>query len=139
MKYWLLIAAVAVLAFAVIAISNVREKRSQQKRDVAYQTKLRLYSEVFQPGMTRKEVEDGLRAKNEVFRQMCCVNIKKTMDVWDDLVKIAQENPPWICSEKNVYIAFQFAGTRPSASLPSAEPGDKLTAVTLYPWLERCL
>jgi hypothetical protein len=91
--------------------------------------------------MTRKEVEDLLRAKNKAFQQMCCVDIKKPMGVWDDLVKIAQEDAPWFCSEKNVYIAFQFAGSRPPERAPGwdAEASDKLTAVSLYPWLEGCL
>jgi|ERR1022692_469916 hypothetical protein len=139
MKYWRLLLAIVLITIVVIVVNNGREKRSQQKRDLAYQAELRSYSEVFQPGMTRKEVEDLLRTRNKVFRQMCCVDIKKSMDVWDDLVKIAQEDPPWVCSEKNVYIAFQFAGTEPHATPPSAEPTDKLTAVTVYPWLEGCL
>ena len=65
---------------------------------------------------------------------MCCVDIKKSVDVWDDLVKIAQEDAPWFCSEKNIYIAFQFTGTA-----SRAEPSDKLISVTVYPWLEGCL
>lgn len=60
------------------------------------------------------------------------------MGVWDDLVKIAQEDTPWVCSEKNIYIAFQFAGTGPHAAPPSAGPSDTLTAVTVYPSLEGC-
>jgi hypothetical protein len=139
MRYWPLLAAVVVVAFVLIGIRGVRERRSQQKRDVAYQTTLRSYSEVFKPGMRRKEVEDSLRTRNVTFRQMCCVDIKKPMGVWDDLVKIAQEDPPWICSEKNIYIAFQFAGTRPQAAPPSAEASDGLTAVNVYPHLEGCL
>ena len=139
MKYWPLLAAVVVIALVLIGIRNVSEKRSQQKRDVAYQTALRSYSEVIKPGMTRKEVEDSLHTRNKVFRQMCCVDIKKSMDVWDDLVKIAQEDPPWVCSEKNIYIAFQFAGTEAHAAPPRADPSDRLTAVTIYPWLEGCL
>ena len=139
MKYWRLVAMVVVFTFVVIAIHNVREKRSQQKRDVAYQTALRSYSEVIKPGMTRKEVEDLLHARNKTFRQMCCVDIKKPMGVWDDLVKIAQEDPPWICGAKNIYIAFQFAGTRPQSAPPSSEPSDRLAVVTVYPHLEDCL
>src|SRR6202158_462286 len=139
MRYWPLFAAVVVVAFALLGIHNVREKRLQQKRDVAYQTALRSYSEVIKPGMTRREVEDLLHARNKVFRQMCCVDIKKSMDIWDDLIKIAQEDAPWVCSEKNIYIAFQFAGTERHATPPRAEPSDKLTAVTIFPWLEGCL
>ncbi|HLB93604.1 MAG TPA: hypothetical protein VJK27_14780 [Terriglobales bacterium] len=88
--------------------------------------------------MSRREVEDLLHARNKAFRQMCCVDIKKPIGVWDDLVKIAQEDPPWVCSGKNIYIAFQFTGTRAPATPPSAEPSDKLTAVSVYPWLEGC-
>jgi hypothetical protein len=139
MRYWALLAAGVFIAFVLIGMHNVREKRSQQKRDVAYQTALRSYSEVIKPGMTRKEVEDLLHARNKAFRQLCCVDIKKPMGVWDDLVKIAQEDPPWICNAKNIYIAFQFGGTRPQAAPPSAEPSDRLTAVTVYPHLEGCL
>jgi hypothetical protein len=37
------------------------EKRAQEKREVAYESALRSYSEALRPGMTRKEVEDYLR------------------------------------------------------------------------------
>jgi hypothetical protein len=133
MKYWPLVAAVVLIAVALIGIHKVREKRLRQKRDDAYQVALRSYSEVLKPGITRREVEDALRARNAAFRQMCCVNFKERMDVWDDLVKIAQEDAPWFCSEKNIYIAFQFAGTRRYAAPAGADPSDRLTAVTVYP------
>jgi hypothetical protein len=140
MKYWLLLLAVLVITSGVIGMHNVREKRSQQKREVAYQTALRSYSGVLKPGMIRKEVEDYLRARNTPFRQMCCVDFKKSSKgVYDDLTKIAQEDAPWACSEKNIYVAFQFAGSGPHAGAPTAEASDKLTAVTIYPWLEGCL
>jgi len=139
MEYWRALLAVVLIIVLAIVINNVREKRSWQKRDLAYQEALRSYSQDFKPGMSRKEVEDLLHIRNKAFRQMCCVDIKKSMDVWDDLVKIAQEDPPWVCSEMNIDIAFQFAGTRVHAAPPSAAPSDKRTAVTLYPWLERCL
>jgi hypothetical protein len=138
MKYWPLLLAVVVIALVVISVRNARERRSQRKRDAAYETTLRSYSAIFKPGMSRNEVEELLRTRNQVFRQMCCVDIKKRMDVWDDLVKIAEEDAPWVCNEKNIYIAFQFAGTEPRATPPWAEPSDKLTAVTVYPWLEGC-
>jgi hypothetical protein len=138
MKYWPLLLAVVVIVLVVISVHNVQERRLQRKRDAAYQTTLRSYSEIFKPGTSRKEVEELLRARNQVFRQMCCADIKKPIGVWDDLVRIAQEDAPWVCEEKNIYIAFQFAGTEPRATPPWAEPSDKLTAVTVYPWLEGC-
>jgi len=57
--------------------------------------------------MTRKQVEDYLSARNLSFRQMCCVSVKEFSrgvydNAYDDLVKIAQEEVPWFCSENNV-------------------------------------
>jgi uncharacterized membrane-anchored protein YhcB (DUF1043 family) len=139
-RYWRLLAAIAVVILAVVGIHNLREKKAQAKRDAAYQMTLRSYSATFKPGMTRKEVEDYFHANRIVFRQMCCVDYKSSKSVWDDLTKISQEDAPWFCSEKNIYIAFQFAGSR-SDRAPGwdAEASDNLTAVSLYPWLEGCL
>jgi hypothetical protein len=96
---------------------------------------------MFKPGMTRKEVEDYFHANGIVFRQMCCVDSQSHKWVWDDLTKIAREEHPWFCSEKNIYIAFQFDGSRSPDRAPGwdAEASDKLTAVSLYPWFEGCL
>jgi hypothetical protein len=40
------------------------EKRAQRRRDIAFATIVRSYSEALQTGMTRKEVEDYLSARN---------------------------------------------------------------------------
>ena len=108
----LTVAALSTLGIRHVFEKRVLEKRAQQTREVAYQSAVRSYSEVLRPGMSRKEVEDYLRAKNVRFRLMCCVDIKESSkDVYDELTKVGQEDPPWACSEKNVYVAFQF--TRP--------------------------
>ena len=134
MKRWRLPAAIAVIvALSVVGIRHALEQRSQQKheqqkREPIYQSKLLSYSAVLKPGMSRKEVEDYLRTKNITFRQMCCVDFKDTSPRgYDDLAKIGQEPAPWACSEKNVYVAFQF------------DSSDTLKSVTLYRWLEGCL
>jgi len=89
------------------------KKRAAQKREAAYQSALSEYQRVLRPGMTRKEVEDYLRAKNADFSQMCCVNVVTSNSpkrhTWDDLVKIGEEEHPWFCSEHFVYVAFEFA------------------------------
>src|SRR6267378_6834208 len=73
-------------------------RRAQKRRELTYQTVLGTYSQGFKSGMTRKEVEDRLRAKNVSFRQMCCVDIKEFKNSsWDDLVKIGEEDVPWVC------------------------------------------
>jgi hypothetical protein len=138
-KYWRLFLAAAIAILAVFAVHRLGEARAQTKREAAYEVILRSYAQVLKPGMTRKDVEDYLRERNVAFRHMCCVDFKSSKSVWDDLVKIGQEKPPFVCSEKNVYVAFQFAGEGTHKSGWDSQPSDKLTAVTFYPWLEGCL
>ena len=87
------------------------KKREAQKKEAAYQSALSEYQRALRPGITRKEAEDYLRAKNANFTQMCCVepNDLAKRHTWDDLVKIGEEEHPWFCSEHYVYVAFQFA------------------------------
>jgi hypothetical protein len=142
MRRWLLpIAIVVVVALSAFVVRHFLRERVQQKSEVGYQSALRSYSQVLTPGMTRKEVEDYLRSRNVKFSQMCCVESSQrfSTNVYDDLTKIGQEDAPWFCSEKNVYVAFQFIGPQRNASGPTADASDRLRAVTLYRWLEGCL
>ncbi len=86
-----------VVALVALGVRHVLEKkaerRAEQKREIAYQSAVLSYSERFRPGMTRKEVEDYLRAKNIGLQQMCCVG-DSPKSVWDDLTKIGQESAP---------------------------------------------
>jgi hypothetical protein len=129
----------AVIAAFVIGLRNMQENRAQRKREIEFQRVVRTYSDVLKRGMTRKEVEDYFHSKKIVFHQMCCVDTKSVKREWDDLTKISQEDPPVVCRAKNIYVAFQFAGTRPHEAVTSAEDSDRLTAVTVYPSLEGCL
>ena len=145
MKRWLVfLVAVGAIACVVMGIRIVREKRArreqaQREREIVYQAALRSYSDVITPGITRKEVEDYLRARNVSFRQMCCVDRKEfSKNIYDDLAKIAQEDPPWVCNEKNIYIAFQFRGTHTDEKGWRAEASDRLSALSLYRSLEGC-
>jgi hypothetical protein len=145
MKRWLVfLVAVGAIACVVMGVHIVREKRAlrelaQREREVAYQAALRSYSDVITPGMTRKEVEDYLGARNVSFRQMCCVDRKEfSKDVYDDLTKIGEEDAPWVCNEKNIYIAFQFRGTQTHERESRAEASDRLSSVSLYRSLEGC-
>jgi len=142
MKYWRFVAGFLVLGALWVVVRHVLETRAQQKREATYQSALRSYSEALKPGMTRLEVEGYLRAKDLSFRQMCCVDrkdfSKRRYPVYDDLLKIGQEDAPWFCSEKSVYIAFQFTG-RPERQEWPPDSADSLRAVTIYPWFEGCL
>jgi hypothetical protein len=146
MRRWrFLIAILTVVALAALGVRHVLQKREQQKweqqkREVAYQSALLAYSETLKPGMTRKEVEDYLRAKNVGFRLMCCVDFRNSSKgVYDELTKIGQEDAPWACSEKNIYVAFQFTRPERNAAGWDANDSDTLKAITIFRWLEGCL
>ena len=131
---------VLVVAFGV---RHVFQERVRRRREVEYQKALQSYSGVLKTGMTRRQVEEYLSAKNLLFRQLCCVSVKEFSrgmydNANDDLVKIGQEDVPWVCSENNVYIALEFLSSQKD-SLPRAEPSDKLKDVTIYHKLNGCL
>jgi|SRR5882762_5299906 len=131
------------LFIAGICALSVRyslRRRAQKRRELTYQTVLGTYSQSFKSGMTRKEVEDRLRAKNVSFRQMCCVDIKEfKKSSWDDLVKIGEEDVPWVCGGNNVYVAFQFADHEEHEGRWQANAFDTLKALSVYHQLEGCL
>ncbi len=71
---------------------------------------------------------------------MCCVDRRTySLGIYDDLIKIGQEDAPWFCNEKNVYIALQFTGQSRADPTPEAVPSDTLKTITIYHWLEGCL
>ena len=140
---WLLIfvLVLAVLSAIWMVVRSKLRQQAQKKRDAAYQAALLRFTEALKPGLTRKEVEDYFRAKNLKFRQMCCVDSHESASrsSWDDLTKIGEEQAPWFCSEKNIYVAFQFTDHKTRGGTPKADDLDTLKAVSIYPWLEGCL
>jgi Na+-transporting NADH:ubiquinone oxidoreductase subunit NqrC len=135
-----------VLVFAVLSaiwmvVRSKLQQQAQRKRDAAYQATLLSFTEALKPGMTRKEVEDYFRAKNLKFIQMCCVDSRESASrsSWDDLTKIGEEQAPWFCSEKNIYVAFQFTDHKARNGTPKTDDLDTLRAVSIYRWLEGCL
>jgi hypothetical protein len=117
------------------------KKRVQRRREAVYEAALRSYTQVLKPGMTRKEVEDYLRAKNIEFRQICCVDIKESSKrrSWDDLTRIGEEDVPFVCRENNVYVAFQFTDHEQRGTGWQANDLDALKALSIYHSLEGCL
>jgi hypothetical protein len=132
-----------VLVVSGLFVFGVRcelKERARERRELAYQLTLRSYSQVLKPGMTRKEVEDYLRANKLEFRQTCCLDMKEyKKGSWDDLVKIGDEDAPWFCNNLYVYVGFQFTGHEPFDGMWRADDFDKLTAVTLYRQYDKCL
>jgi len=143
-KRWHIYAAVGIVGLlSAWGIRHAFSQRAQRHREVEYRKVLLTYSQVLKAGMTRKQVEDYLSSQHVPFRQMCCITAKELSGgvfdhAYDDLVKIGQEDSPWFCSENNVYVAFQFFGSKPQA-LPEAALSDTLRDVSLHQWLEGCL
>src|SRR5690242_4549421 len=134
-KLLLIVVALTVVSSSVAAIRYVLERRARQRRESAYQSALKSYSQVFRPGMTRKDVEGQLRAKGTAYQQMCCVDERSA---YADLVRIGKEKAPWFCSEQNIYIALQFGAVEPHEPWRIYD-SDVLKRVTVFRWLEGCL
>jgi hypothetical protein len=127
------------LGLGVLAVrSRLLKRQAQTRREVAYQSNLRSYTQVLKPGMTRKEVEDYFRAEDIEFRQMCCVADElSARHSWDDLIKIGEEDVPMFCRGNNVYVAFRFNDYDNSERQDNDL--DTLKSVTIYHELEGCL
>jgi hypothetical protein len=68
------------------------------------------YSRRLRPGLTRKEVKDYLRGQGTEFKERCCY---ESFHAFAVIVKTGDEFAPWFCSEWPVYVAFEFAVTKP--------------------------
>jgi hypothetical protein len=133
-----LLVAVGLLALGIRHGLKVQQKR---KREAAYQSALLSYMQVLKPGMTRKEVEDYLRARNVDFARNCCVvgiqpHPKHSLD---DITKVGEESAPWFCSEHYVFVAFQFEDYGEYKSILGADDKDILKSVTIYHQFGGCL
>jgi hypothetical protein len=125
----------------VLGIRHALKLQAKRKREAAYQSALLSYTQVLKAGMTRKEVEDYLRARNVGFSQMCCVvgiqvHPKHSLD---DIAKVGQEDAPWFCSEHYVFVAFQFEDHGQYKSILGADDKDILKSVTIFDQLGGCL
>jgi hypothetical protein len=139
----LLVLVLAVIGLVAFGVRRRLAINAKKNREAAYETKLRSFTQVLEPGMTRKQVRDYFHANNVEYSEDCCVVFDKSVirHSYDDLVKIGQEDHPWYCGENNIYIAFQFADHE--KQLPYSQTKDNdldtLTAITIYNQLENCL
>src|ERR1022692_3864681 len=101
------------------------------------QTVLAQYGFELRPGMTRDQVERYFQMNGKRFKQMCCVANFEGKYVsfdragYDDLVKIAEESVPFVCSENNVYIAFEF-NPKSQGELSNTNGSDILKRVSVF-------
>jgi hypothetical protein len=134
------------LVLGVMLLASMSQIRCSSEADpipkeheLAYQAKLQSYADVLKHGMTRVEVETYLHSKGIKFVQMCCIDEK---GAFADLVLVGKETHAWYCSERNAYIAFQFAMTEPRPHTQVIEleaDSDELTKITVYYWNEGCM
>jgi hypothetical protein len=103
-----------VIAALAFGLRDVLRARAQKKREVAYQLALASYAKKLTLGMPRKDVDSYLRANHVSFSQRCCFEAR---GVFADVVKVGEDDAPWYCSETDVYVALEFAGTEPAHSL----------------------
>src|ERR1700722_4231877 len=96
------------------------------------------YSQVLKPGMTRKEVEDYLRANKVQFGQGCCaVPNERSLD---DLIEIGTRHFPVPCGDSTYYVAFIFDyhTQHPPVRLLPADDLDTLRSITTFHWVDDC-
>jgi hypothetical protein len=139
MKRWLLWIAVVAIAVTLGAVVRSHLRLEARKgREAAYQSALQSYSENLQPGLTRKAVEDYLRARKISFSYMCCMG----QEYYVDRVKLGEESAPWYCEEANVYVAFEFAAVDPHdprTATHFARDSDVLRKIEIDRPVEGCL
>ena len=105
------------------------ETQAQAKREMAYQSTLRSYNQVLKPGMKRKTVEDYLRFNKTEFLRLSL----------DDLTKIGEEEPTWVCGRTGVYVKFQFTGVGQREPRFDANDEDTLDEIKIFHWGNTCL
>ena len=115
---------------------RAEQERDRQTRQAYYESVLRSYTEKFNPGAARTQVETYLRDNGKQIVHMCCMNA--THNAYDSLTKIGEERAPWYCSEHRIYIGFEFS-TQGAHEFPEAHDSDVLTSIRIYPWLTGCL
>lgn len=143
-KVLTVIVVLAALITVACAVKHEQDRRLAARRESGYQTVLRQYATELKPGMTREQVEQYLRSNGKQFKEMCCVanfkggNVSLDRSGYDDLVKIAEESAPFVCSENNVYIAFEF-NPKSQDELSKTNPTDILRRISVFHQLEGCL
>lgn len=134
----LIFVVIGLVAFGVHRRSAINAK---QIREATYEAKLRSFTQVLEPGMTRKQVQDYLHTNNVTYSEGCCVVFDKSVhrQSFDDWVKVGKEHH-WYCHENWVYIAFQFNdyGTRSPEWLIKDNDLDTLKSITIYEEVGGC-
>jgi hypothetical protein len=126
----LILVVAPVIFFGVRYEMKVRaETQAQAKREMAYQSTLRSYNKALKLSMKRKEVEDYLRFNKTEFLRLSL----------DDLTKIGEDEPTWVCGRTGVYVKFQFIGVGQREPRFDANDEDTLDEIKIFHWGNTCL
>jgi hypothetical protein len=136
-RKWRVVALIAIALVIGLGIKNFLDGRAKRRRQAQYAAVLTRYSTALSPGMSRSEAEQYLKAKGDVFGQICC--IAGPQRAWADRVKIGEVPAPWYCNKYNIYVGLEFKRTEMSEAFTDARGSDRLEKVVLYPQLEQCL
>ena len=90
MKRWPILIAVVIVVFVVTSAILAR-KAWYARQEKRIQAAMLMYSQNLRPGMTRKDVEDYLRARQADFHMG---NSFEKSDGWTDYVRVGERPPP---------------------------------------------
>ena len=136
-------------ALCLLAGCAARTPEQQTKHDdTHYNSALSPYVRDLKLGVSRKEVEDYLHARNIKFQRRCCTAtdlISDTgnhilADAFDDWIPLREEFRPWPCGGAYVFIAFEFEGLRPysESGHVTADERDTLEAIHIVKANDDC-
>jgi hypothetical protein len=94
---------------AIVAVFSACSTPHGDAPDASAKAALREYSQKLKAGLTRKEVEEYLKAAGTGFVERSGENGSLAI-----LVKVGEETKPWYCSEWPDYLAFEFVSQTPS-------------------------
>jgi hypothetical protein len=125
-----------VIAMAIFWGKRRSRAAEEAAREARYAAAVYEYSHRFLPGSTRKQIEDALRQEGTEFFHSCCMGANHNAS--DTMVKIGEEPVPWFCSERYVYVGFEFVRDH-KEGVAEARESDPLTSVRLYKQSSGCL
>jgi hypothetical protein len=116
-------------AIALYRAWSSHSRKDLAKREVFYRERLEQYSLILKPGMTRREIDDGLNRRGISF-------ITRS---GDDLIELAHEpSPHCCCSYELISVAVYYESPRSNPDF-TYKPTDRVRAVDLDRWPQDCL
>jgi hypothetical protein len=139
LMWFVLGAGLFVGSIAVYSHQRLDRRRLDRERAATYETALQTYRQALPLGTTRQDVEAYLQKMGRPVRRMCCMDSSRSADerVLDLLTKVGVEPAPFYCSERNVYVGFEFAPSVPHPKVDGTA-SDRLTRIRLFHWTEGC-